>query len=457
MKHLDRSRWKRRWHCNRAAFYEYDYGGWGLRPKAQSIPLATGNGVHGPLAEMLGLMQQQSGPLPRPTLAEVREIIAKTLTAYKRDCAATGFMEEDTEGQTAYVIAEQAHLIECLIWAVYRCFLPWLHENFEILQVEHERDYVIGCTCGLGDGIGLPADHEARVGGNLSGSPSVPEEIPCQGTDLMLRPDFVTRRRHDGSVGIWDWKTGAYDLRQDDHEHSVQLGMGSLGVEAELGEPVSYYYLAGMKKGKREASKAEGASPLKLQQTVFCYDYCLPANPPFTRETQWNFGYTTRKGYGKVPVWQAHFPAKPVSVGQPGDQGVSTAEWWVMHVLPEEVVQKQLSIVGPCELPRELLKKLPAALAQQEREWQQRLQWLEPTDAEPFPADIDLIIPQSWNCKQYFGRSCEFMPICYKEPGHENPGGMAQYITRRPHHQAELEAAVAAGVKWEGVEEAPEE
>lgn len=426
MKFLDRSRWKRGWHCSRARFLEYDYAGWGLRPKAQSIPLATGSGVHEPLAELLNYIQDKK---ELPPVELVRREVAAVLARYKKDATASGFVEADTEGQSAYVIAEQAHLIECLIWAVYRCFLPWLHENFEVVQVEHERDYVIGCTCGLGDGIGSPADHEARLSVHGAGG------LGCEGTPLMLRPDFVTRRRHDGTIGIWDWKTGAYDLRQDDFEHSVQLGMGSLGVEAELGEPVSYYYLAGMKKGKREASKAAGASPLKLQQSVFCYDYCAPRNPPFQKQDEWNFGYTNRKGFGKVPIWQT-----------------MSAEEWVMNVMPIEKVQEQLSIVGPLDIPRELLRKLPASMAQQEREWQARLGWLEAPDA-----DIDLVIPQSWNCKQFFGRDCEFMPICYKHPGWEQPEGMAQYVTRKPHHELELRAAEAAGVKWEGVEEGGDE
>lgn len=442
---LDRSRWKRgSQHCPRARYEEYHRGGWGLRPRAQSLPLATGSAIHEPLARLL-----VNGPVYQdkpPQREAVRVILREAVEAYRKKCLSSPtFQEVPDSAQAKFVVDEQSHLIEALGWSIYRAFLPWLLREYEIVAVEREVNYVIGCTCGLGDGVGEVADHEARP--DFESAELDPKDAAdhCKGVALMLRPDFITRRRSDGTLGVWDWKATAYDLAQDDYEHSVQMALGTLAAEKLVGQPCDYYYVVGMKKGKRDfQSKADKESGgLKKQSSLLCYDWAKPDDPPFQRGTEWNFGYTARKGFERVPIWEAVFPDKPPEM--------SPAEWWAMEVLPHEKVAEQLSIVGPCERPRAILERfVHEVLPQEEREWQWRLQQV----AEG--ADLELTIRQNWNCKRYYGRSCEFVPICYGHPGWEKPEEMPQYVTREAHHNLELEAQKAAGVRFGEAEEVEE-
>jgi hypothetical protein len=414
---LDRSRWKRGHECPRARWLEYDLGGTGIRPKAQSLPLATGSAIHAPLAEILQTVI--TGDL-EPDRKLVRQIISKHVEQYRAACLASGFSDEPgVEGatETRYIIDEQATLIEGLVWCFWAEMLPWLRTEFEILAAEKECLYVLGCDCGLGDGVGEPSDHAAKLP-SIAGVLANPG---CSGIVVMLRPDFIARRKSDGSLGVWDFKSSSGSLDVSEYEHSVQMALGCLAAEKMFGESCSHYYLLGLKKGRRSRPWKQETG-IKKQESVLCYGYYRSASPPVQAE-KWEFEYQRGKDWSKVPIWESSLSGDGTS-----------AETWALDVLPKEKRSEQLEILGPCQRPEHLLGDFLQQLVYEEQTWAANLA---ATEADGALARF----PQSWNCHQW-GRSCEFLPICRKYPGLESPEAALtseQFERREPNHPYEKE------------------
>lgn len=396
--------------CARARFHEYHQYGFGIRPRSESIPLATGTAIHQAVEPMLVIGKERLA-----TRDEARIAIAAAVETYKHKCEARGFQGEDSDS-VAYVIAEQSTLIAGLAWSFYRVLLPWLLDEFEILEVEREVDIVLGCTCGLGDRIAGIPEHESRA---------------CQGVALMSRGDLICRRRSDGTVGAWDLKSTGYGFSSNEHEHSVQMALSSIAAEKIIGERCTHSYLIGFLKGKRDfqtKAEREAQGSLKKQQSLLCYAWYKPADPPFGGE-DWRFEYTREKGYGKVPIWTA---------GQGFGEPLVAAEVWVMEVLPEEKVREQLSLYGPMQRQEWLEPAILREIELEARKWD--------------TAQIDEF-PRSFDCYPW-GRACEFLSCCF-DPALGDPLSSGRYLRRSPHHVAEAQVAKAAG--WVGESEEVEE
>lgn len=413
---LDRSRWKRGHECARARFLEYDLGGTGIRPKTQSLPLATGSAIHAPLAEILQAVIKGDIEVDRKF---VRQVIGEHVKTYRDSCLASGFSDEvGAEGatETRYIVDEQATLIEGLVWCFWAEMLPWLRNEFEILAAEQEVNYVLGCTCGLGDGVGGPEDHAAKL--------RVLSQTGCQGVVLMLRPDFIARRKSDGALGVWDFKSTSGSLDATEYEHSVQMALGCLAAEKMFGESCSHYYLLGLKKGRRSRPWKQETG-IKKQESILCYGYYKPSSPPVQAQ-KWEFEYQRGKDWSKVPIWEANTLVQYADIAEE----MTRAEIWVNDVLPKEKRKEQLEILGPCQRPEHLLGEFLSQLVYEEQTWAANL------------ADPQLIrFPQSWNCHSW-GRACEFLSICRKYPGLETPEAALtseQFERREPNHPYEKE------------------
>jgi hypothetical protein len=428
---LDRSRWKTGHECPRKRFYEYNLGGRGIRPRAQSLPLATGSAIHAPLAEILQTLIKGDIKIDR---AFIRQVIASHVATYRASTLASGFSDEpgmEGSAEVKYVVDEQATLIEGMVWAFYQEFLPWLQKEFEVLAAEQEVLYVIGCTCGLGDGVGAPEDHGRRtlIGPGVHNGKLEYVE-PCKGVALMLRPDFIAKRRSDGALGVWDFKTTSYGLDQTEYEHSVQMALGCLAAEKLFNEPCGHYYLVGFRKGKREgawSAETKSKSGLKKQSSPLCYGYYKAPSPPVQKEA-WAPDYQRGSAWAKVPIWEAYFADRPAEM--------SRVEFWIQNHLGEKL-KEQMEILGPCQRPEHLLGEFLSQLVYGEEEWAERVRVV----AED-PGQLHAVIPQSWDCHQ-FGRACEFLAICRKYPGLETPEAALTsdaYEAREPNHQAEKEA-----------------
>lgn len=388
MRLIDRSRYSRRLrHCARAAWLAYDYKGIGLRPKAESLPLATGTAVHTPITDALSYLKEQETLPPREVF---RDFVGQAIAKYKASAAAKGFDEVASE-DVGYVIGEQGALIEGLAWAGYRVLLPWIAQEFRVLAVEQEEEF--------------------RASEDLI---------------MMSRPDFVLERKSDGEVGVVDLKTSAY-LPDSMHgeEHILQIAFGTLGVEARIQRPVNHYYIFTLIKGKRGSGR-EGAGELKKQGSPLCYAYYKEADPPFDGE-QWKWEYTREKGFSKIPTWLS-----PRLQNAAAAAGMGTAEFLVMELMDQETVEGMVGMSPPWQRPDNLIKGLVKQVVAQEAEWAYK------TAAVEAGADVDEMIPQSWDCRSFYGRQCEFRSVCFRnEMGWEKPESMSKFVARVPHHAPE--------------------
>ena len=397
----DRSRYERGTKtCQRARYWEYEYQGTGIQSKSESLPLATGIHVHEALARML---MHLLGYDEIPERWSVRALMKEITEKYREECKERDFQEEDTSEQRQYVIGEQACLIEGLAWAFYRCVLPWLHQEFEVVAVEEEIEYPAGCTCSVGSGVGSFSDHDAQK---------------CEGVGIMIRPDMILRRRSDGQLVVGDFKTSAYPGEIKDGDHLVQMVLAGIGAEKAQGEPVTAHYLFGLYKGKREADRGE---KLKRQRSSVCYLYWEPADPPYGAEV-YQAEYTRAKGFGRVPVWEC-FSAER------GD--ASAVEYWVLDRMTAEECGALVGINGPLQRQSYLDQDIITEQVTEALDVRQRRVMLEIGELR-----LEEAFRRSWDCHEY-GRPCEFLCLCLKQPGHEEPLLSGRFKVREPHHEAE--------------------
>lgn len=469
--------------CQRSRYLNYHAGpnGYGIARKATKLPLMTGIGGHEGLAPVLewcrdhdDVIQQQlemcrtnpGGPIPftlPPALFPfIRAGIGQALETYQALVAKRGFAYLSDTEETQYVIREQRFLIEGLIWSWCLDVLPEILERGRVIEVEMDDTYVIGCTCGLGDGILSKADHEAR---------------DCQGLGLMCKPDFLLETRTTQELEYHEFKTTSMDsiTFRDKWEVMVQLFASTLDAERRHGRHVQSIYIHGLVKGRRtgdynpETKKYDGG--MIKQQSVFSYGYRKPGNPPMEREewaAQWEYvdemGANRRlgKGFKKAGVWELPDAIVP--------EGMSKGEFWAQWIGPE-VRRKNLVLIGPLSRQSQMIEHFIEETLGEEHRWQQGLwelyelaqqlekgggYWVDVWQDPQFQQRLNSIFPRSYECRRYGARNrCQFEGICLIREGTLDPVGSGQFIERRPHHVDELDQAVDRGLLLpeEGMEE----
>lgn len=409
--------------CMRARYREYHSGptGYGIRRKASSLPLVTGNQVHRVTEQLVRKWAEN------PSDQAVRNLIRNEADAYRRKVAKKGLLEipeltDEVRADLKRVVEEQASLIEAMGWALHRVWLPELLAEWEPVLIEEELTFPLGPP----------------------------------GVILMNRPDFVMRRRIDGALAQFEWKTvgGWLNLPawRKQWETSPQLMLTKSCIERRLGQPVSFAYLFAMDKGKRSEEKATGQ--LK-QWTHFLYAYHREANPPMWGE-DWQLHYEWTgaedgkshrlgKGYTRVATYQFGFGGLP--------EGMTSTEFW-MRAIEVGEIQQMREVLGPYDFQPWQQEALLRGVAADEVDWIRRLGdiweagekvgW---DEAHPdFQAVLDERVPQSWNCHQY-GKDCPFLPICKREPGMEAPHADERFELRRPHHEPEIQQMIARGIE----------
>jgi len=463
--------------CDHARFLEYHSGpyGYGIRLKAESVYLPTGIFFHKilegvvKLAIEIGWKDFEASKYR----ADTRVIINGAVDRYYRLLDARGLRNMDLVEQE-YTIAEQATLIEGLGWAWSMTLLPYLIKYFTPLSVEVEDVVVLGCSCGLPTGVGEPEDHATRG---------------CNGIAWCSKADLITARDADGAAGWHEYKTGAEVFRKTFSERwdtNVQFASGILGAERRLQREITHIYVHGLQKGSRKSQydddKKDYSGP-RRQNSILCYAYCKPADPPVLPLDDWRVKYQwyendphtgkrhmrrLGKGYEKVPIWEAEF------FGRPG--GWSNVEYWTAWLGPIRMNEEVCLLLGPYERPTQMLEEFVVEAAAEERRWQDRL-WavhdartqaydrlmaarpvfdesgsrisFEVVEVQPeVQKALRENFPKNWEgCRSYYGDVCEFLdPICLKRVGWDDPLGSLKYIHRRPHHQPEIDQMIARGL-----------
>ncbi len=477
---LDRSRVvDGRGFCQRARALGYHIGpnGYGIQLKATKLPLMTGIAGHDGLAPILqwcaehdDLIQQGLALPAEPgeiLLLVPREVIRAAVASaqqkYQAVIVARGFAYLEDPDHEA-VAREQNYLIEGLIWAWCIEVLPEVLRRCRIVEVEHDDTYVFDCTCGLGDGIGTKADHEAR---------------DCNGKGLMCRPDFLAETRLTKELEYHEFKTTGMDsiTFRDKWEVMVQMFAATLDAERRLNQHVQTVYVHGLIKGKRDGQYNPGNGKYELppyqQSCVFCYGYRKPANPPMEQEewaAQWKYtdatgNHTLGKRFQKAGVWEL-----PDALIPPGQ---TKGEFWACWI-PSEVRRKQLVQIGPLSRQSLMVDHFLSEASGEEDRWQDGLwqlyelgktildetggsDWWALVWPDPrFQILLDRLFPRSYECRRYGMRNrCQFETMCFGHEGWADPLGSGRYVERRPHHADELLQAVERGLMLpdEGVAE----
>ena len=438
----DRSRHELRiGRCPRAAYLSTAFGptGYGIQRKYVSVPLASGSMLH----TAVGIILEHCKATDfLPPDAVVRDGILAAQTEYDALVVTRGLQYWEGDEQLQRTTTEQRILIEGLVWCWVLEKLPGLLAEYIVRYVETEEVLVAACTCGLGDGIGVQADHDARE---------------CRGIAIQTKADWIGERRaQPGYFAYHEFKTfgGAPSTWASRWQTAIQPYVGALGWEARTGQSISATYVHGLYKGPRKKEKAAGDTGRtytgpEFQDSRLVYGYCNPGAPPlepadWQREYEWWDGTRNRRlgpSYRKSLV--SAFPGG--------------TEEWVRGMAPEQR-QEQVLTIGPL-LPRtEVVKSYIRGWTATETKVQAALwdlfELLQHPDVggdwthHEVQAFLDAEFPQSWQCDRYgANHRCEYLPICNREVGWEDPVHALNFVPRRPHHDPELQQMRARGLE----------
>lgn len=449
-------------HCPFARYVEYHAGpyGYGFSRRAHSLPLVTGTYSHLGLTNLLGWVKdarEHTGTQPDSVPDDVvRWAVETAVEKYRKTVEARGILtyaQEDAEQILKFktLIREQEFLIEGLTWAWSISRLPIYLRDYIILDVEQEEEYVLECSCGLGNGIGSFEDHELRG---------------CTGIGLQSKPDILSERKSDGEIAYTEFKTSSVANKGLDEswERKQQFILGMLGAERRLGKRVSHAWVETLVKGKRDKEYPYGPDQPKIQRSPFCYAYYAPPKPPLS-EAEWRPAYTyytalgekftadKKSGYKNTPIWEID-PAE----GWPGKPAeMSVIEYWAKVIQQDypQHMERQVHPVGPIPRNDVQVEKALRSVVAEERLWQDRLwkiyEFAEKTGKQwgddEFFEFVETVVPRSWKCDPFASHPCGNQPIChpvtddYRQPVESN-----LFVYRTPHHMAELEQMKARGL-----------
>lgn len=414
--------------CARARYLSNYAGptGYGLTHRRDSLPLATGISAHQGLERFAQVLRDHDR---LPTQAETRLIVKSVVADYVQRVDARGFRGVLGSADTELTIKEQAALIAGLLWALSLKVLPWLHEFFVVKVVEEERVHPLGA-----------------------------------GKALMIRTDILAQRRGGSSLAYFEAKTTGWESSAwaEQWETSPQLALGTVDAERVYGGEVTELYILGLNKGRRAKDRYDPTTERKVQQSPLCYGYRRPGNPPLAPE-DWlpSYEWTTdagevkrkTKAHVRTGVWElaeSDWPAWLAYSHQ--DPALDPVEFWV-HMLPKSVLDRICFVLGPMNRQDHQLAATLRAIDAEETRWQEtlwrlyELQQTYPWASEVFQSELDRLVPCSWNCRPY-GREhqCEYVNICHRHTGWDDPIGSGQFVPRLPHHEPELKQAIARGL-----------
>ncbi len=389
-RYIDRSRIIQYQRCPRSRWWQYEYQGKGIVPKALSIPLTTGTHVHAgaqPLLDNARAGQE----------LDIEAAVAIGLDGYWRDVTTRGFDLEENE-VAADVAKEQAALTEALIRLMGMKVVPWLLEDgYKILAVELECEWEI-----------------------------------APGLVMMGRPDAVMLHEPTGEIRLLSLKTKKrWDSRADKaNSHDDQGISEAVCYEASHpGEQVSAVVMPTLLKGDRRKDEKTG----QYQQSC----------PLIRGWRQENRGKTL---YAHTYRWKDEFGNRTLAMNG-GSKWESFNAWdepggvkgWMERlatgtIQPEAGDPLAQSVMIPTPYYRQEadVQAWKQQITQQEKEIDNNLDWLSAGGS------IDMVFPQYRHSCHYPG-DCSYLDLCYGPPQMaEDPLATDRFMWRIPHHELEL-------------------
>ena len=377
--YIDRSRVETEQRCPRRRLLEYHVGGTGISPVKKSLPLAVGGAVHVGLEVLLregqALVDKANGDVDlafsqRGWVQDIEEhAVAAALTdfaehagALELDANEAAAMQETEESrrQKAEMLAqarelgmsveglgldreqavgrferwlyeEQSALVEGLVRAYARRKLRLLLEQFEVLEVEREGEWLLGQYAEPSEYQGQPALH------------------PTFELWFMSRPDALLRERQTNELYLLSFKTtSGWDVRRAKSAERDMQGL-SEGVEVErrLGR---WWEMLRKGDATQEEFKEIQKSPRVLEWLdsltepprihAIRYEYLLKGERWEDKELSAQLGMTVRTQRSHlIRQYVAH------SVPKKGDGGYSVGDvcWSWDFTRPEDSSKSKLS------------------------------------------------------------------------------------------------------------------
>jgi hypothetical protein len=248
---IDRSRVEAREECPRLRFLGYDFDGDGLDSEEASLPLLSGIAMHAAFARLLA-----GQPL--------EAIVESVISDYVAEINARGLYGLEV---TKTIIKEQSALLEGMlrVWAVVR--MPIILDEYDVVSIEQTWDWEL--------------------------SPGLVQRI---------RMDVILRRKDDGLLFIFDFKTMKYpsELFEKQKEHDLQTCLYVQALKERTGEPVGGVLYEGLIKGRfaKETTQSVPWSGQKVQLSPYTMAYALKSDIGAIYQTD----YTNRKGFRKVRI-----------------------------------------------------------------------------------------------------------------------------------------------------------
>lgn len=359
-----RSRYVAYANCPRYGLLAYDYAGdgLGLESTKASLPLVTGILIHEVLAKILKGVS-------------VNAALDEEMEKYRREVESRGVRFEDPD--VAFLLKEQETMLRGTVYAWMEVRLPLILREYEIVTVEKEMKWEMG-------------------GGVI-------DQIRC---------DLLARRREDGGLFYFEWKTtttGGSDWAKQ-WEHNTQLLLNTLAIEEILGERCEGVIVEGLVKGRRKVDDSITSPFLgrKIQQSPLCYGWKNPTTSAYRSK------YTSAAGWFKVATWDE----MPVNR-------------WVSEVMDTEEKRKLFAPVPAITPNRKQLTRARKQVIAVEQERAEKLKFVRGG------GDVDLAFPMNdEHCFRYWGHPCEFEQLCFTEEIAADPLGSG-YQLKESHHKEE--------------------
>jgi PD-(D/E)XK nuclease superfamily protein len=346
--YLSRSSYETARECPRKAYWQYLYRGTGLVPRKMGLALAIGLGVHAVMEWVFGWYAagQPEGPSEWDGIQAGVDEYDRCVAGYKGE----------TNPFTIAKVDEGRLLVQALAggWLTHR--LTAFLEEFEVLSVEKEISALL-----------------------------------APGVTLNARADLVVRRKADGVVIVWNWKTtGNKSQWTRQWQNEIQVITEALAVEEDLGEQVTGVVMEGLYKGYSK----EG-----VWQTPLL----------------WGF----EKDGSVTPKWANG--AKKVSMWEGGKPN-----WNWISSLPREVVDAQF-------IRSDVIPKNNDVV----RDWLAQVVHNARSDSYVLNLPVEAERERELHFWQKFGEACEFCqfkPVCKKETEMDELVKDGVLVERVDHH-----------------------
>ncbi len=407
----DRSRYVAGMECKRKRFLTYHSGshGYGYTRNTRPLEMVVGTFVHEALAEIIEAW--------KPTEQQIIDAINKAVKGFGEQAP---FMALEYEHDD--VITEQSYLIGGLVYAWTKIMLPVLQDEYELVSVEREE-------------VWHPSA-DPRIG-------------------FMSKPDIVLKRLSDGELGVHDFKTAASvtESMVEEYSQSIQLAVGTMGVEQRLGTPVTHNVIHFLQKGSRSKgydTDEKTYSLPKRQESPFCRVWKREGNPPLVEENwQPKFKYRgadgkmktlSRKDYPRVNMWES---------------GRDLFEW-VDELFKDQrhVLDDMFVLAGPYPRQEGMIHHFTEEMVAEEQRWIESLWALSDTKLEEthpqFQSLLNMKFPRSYQCYGKFGKRCPMYKGCIENAGAQLSDMPDSYMIRVPHHEPEVEQMLARGITLPG-------